>query len=411
MTSRISGWFVLSAVFIVAVFGLFFTFTERKTWPEHRIELSANDQRLIPPASTVWCEAVALYSDHPFVAYQVSQSPLVNPNHLKKQTVSVNLKLGRTRSRNSFKLKYFLLTSSILEVFACASEPGARLLVFKGEEGVHPYLEELTKMENSDSDESDDSSEEMKVSKIDCSNAKNEIFTLCRNIKKRPSLVSDTVVGVGDEVACDASEQRPVIVNITHDGFYVIAALNTNTRNVNHMRLQLVIDRSRYTVIKSGQSSDICSLSTTCTIGLSFASDDSALVWIPDEPNAGRISFTIRSRCKPRLAVFAILSVFLPLVFFVLVAFFVRADRDRIRRIYTRQIRSQMSEEVRINRRIAAPLLRDDIPVSEQPHHCPSVGEEPETDSAFAQEELPPAYHTLYDLPPPYTCVKLDGEK
>lgn len=68
---RVSGWFVLSAVFLVLVFGLFFTFTERKTWPEHRVELGPMDMRLVPPVSTVWCEAVALYSDHSFVAYQV----------------------------------------------------------------------------------------------------------------------------------------------------------------------------------------------------------------------------------------------------------------------------------------------------------------------------------------------------
>ncbi|GBM84649.1 hypothetical protein AVEN_6828-1, partial [Araneus ventricosus] len=69
--------------------------------------------------------------------------------------------------------------------------------------------------------------------------------------------------------------------------------------------------------------------------GLSFASSDRALVWIPDEPNAGKSTFTVRSQCKPRLAVFAILSVFFPLIVFLGVAFVVRADRDRIMRIYS----------------------------------------------------------------------------
>ncbi|XP_015912281.2 uncharacterized protein [Parasteatoda tepidariorum] len=398
MTSKISGWFVLSAVFIVAVFGLFFTFTERKTWPEHRIELSATDQRLIPPASTVWCEAIALTSDHPFVAYQVSQSPHVNANHLNKQKVSVSLKLGGGRSRNSFKLKYFLLTSSVLEIYSCASQEGARLLVFKGEHGVQEYLQKLSEQQNSDDSSMEEaSSEEIQISNLDCS--KNEYFSACRNMKRQKdsSLVSDYAVAVsGEETMCDVVSQRPVKVNITADGFYVIVALNTNKEKTNHFGLQLLIDRSRYTIMKSGHSFDMCSLSTSCTIGLSFASDDGALVWIPEEPNAGRSSFTIRSRCKPRLAVFAILSVFLPLMFFVLVAFFVRADRERIRRIYSRQSSSTLPA-------VAAPLLT-------MPFRTSSTRTEPEA-TTTASEELPPPYHAVFDPPPPYSCLKPEDNK
>lgn len=77
---RVSGWFILSAVFIVLVFGLFFTFTERKTWPEHKVELGPMDMRLVPPVSTLWCEAVALQSDHTFVAYHVSLIFLIKSN-------------------------------------------------------------------------------------------------------------------------------------------------------------------------------------------------------------------------------------------------------------------------------------------------------------------------------------------
>ncbi|GBN60534.1 hypothetical protein AVEN_269241-1 [Araneus ventricosus] len=65
----------------------------------------------------------------------------------------------------------------------------------------------------------------------------------------------------------DVREVRPVHVNITMADFYVIVILNTNRHRSNAIGLRIVLDRSRYTIHKSGNTFDMCSLSTSCTIG------------------------------------------------------------------------------------------------------------------------------------------------
>ncbi|GFU25827.1 DUF4793 domain-containing protein [Nephila pilipes] len=402
---RISGWFVLSAVFIVAVFGLFFTFTERKTWPEQRTELSAADMRLVPPSSTLWCEAIALTSDHPFVAYQVSVPPLIEPKYLNKQRVNLNLKLNGGRSGNFMKLRYYLLPSSVVEISTCATQAGAHLLVFKGEEDVSECLQHLCKDDSDESDSSEDSLEDDSEDSF-CSGDSRKW-----NTKQCSSLISSHMIPSNEEAeettfTCDNFlSARPVKLNISSTDFYEIVVINTNRHKSNAIGLRISLDRSRYTVQKSGQTFDMCSLSTTCTIGLAFASSDRALVWIPDEPNAGRSTFVIRSQCKPRLAVFAILSVFFPLIVFLGVAFVVRADRERIMRIYS--CRGGMErEQERSDSRFVAPLLDDLVTGSGDFTHFPV----PETEQTQT-EELPPPYHTLYDPPPPYACVKDENSK
>ncbi|XP_055941840.1 uncharacterized protein LOC129971884 isoform X2 [Argiope bruennichi] len=394
---RISGWFVLSAVFIVAVFGLFFTFTERKTWPEQRTELSAADMRLVPPSSTLWCEAVALTSDHPFVAYQVSLPPLIEPKHLNKQRVNLNLKLNGGQSGNVMKLRYYLLPASIVEISACATHPGGRLLVFKGDKEVTSCLKQQCGEDSDESDSDEDSSADS--SKCSWSSKTSRCSSLVSN-----SVISSSDVREESSYMCDdVHDVRPVHVNITSADFYVIVILNTNRHRSNAIGLRIVLDRSRYTIHKSGHTFDMCSLSTACTIGLSFASSDRALVWIPDEPNAGRSTFTIRSQCKPRLAVFAILSVFFPLIVFLGVAFVVRADRDRIMRIYSCRGRLERERQERSDSRFVAPLLDDAVAGSGDFTHF-HTREAPQTPT----DEQPPPYHTLYDPPPPYACVKED---
>ncbi|KFM81730.1 hypothetical protein X975_11673, partial [Stegodyphus mimosarum] len=412
---RISGWFVLSAIFIIAVFGLFFTFTERKTWPEQKTELSATDMKLIPPSSTLWCEAIALYSDHPFVAYQVSRAPRINPKHLSRQKVGLQLKLGTSRSSNSVKLRYFLLPSSVMEIVACSSHPGAHLLVFKGEKDIDSCLESLMNKESdsSSANDSDESSEENdSFDYQDLYSLLSKPLESVRHWKSNrcSSLLIYHVVEtsfLGElSLGCSASVAlHPMKVNITSSDYYVIAVLNTNGKTTNNVGLQILLDRSRYVVHRSGQAFDMCSLSTACTIGLGFGSSDRALVWIPDEHNAGRSTFTIRSRCKPRLAVFAILSVFLPLMMFLLVAFVVRADREGIRRIYNRGSPSRNQRRRSEQRRFENPLLDDSVGSSCEALPSTSGGSH---QIASGADELPPPYHTLYDPPPPYACLKIE---
>lgn len=136
--------------------------------------------------------------------------------------------------------------------------------------------------------------------------------------------------------------------------------------------------------------------------GLSFASGDRVLVTVPEEANAGRSSIVIRSRCKPRLAIFAVLSVLLPLLLFLAVAFVVRADRD----IFGKLFRKRRDENTRlaIRQRVVAPLLDDRTASSFESlssHEAPSGGV-----TSVQIDDLPPPYHTLYDPPPPYACVK-----
>lgn len=136
-------------------------------------------------------------------------------------------------------------------------------------------------------------------------------------------------------------------------------------------------------------------------VGLSFASGDRVLVAIPEEANAGRSAVVIRSRCKPRLAIFAVLSVFLPLLLFLAVAFVVRADRDIFGKFFHK--RRDANNRLQIRQRVVAPLLDDrtassfeSLPSQEVPRGVASV----------QIDDMPPPYHTLYDPPPPYACVK-----
>ncbi|KAG8186320.1 hypothetical protein JTE90_005853 [Oedothorax gibbosus] len=406
---RVSGWFVLSAVFLVAVFGLFFTFTERKSWPEQRTELAAADMKLAPAASTLWCEAVALKSDHPFVAYQVSEAPSINPKHLNRQVINLkNLKLQGGGLRNSFKLKYYLLKSSVIEIYACATVPGARLLVFQGEKDLPSYLDYLLhSIKDSDSSESgslNDSSEE-EPSYANCNHSKAINSYTDWSTTKCQSLVSNTEIPVdeGENVASSCEgflDLRRVRVNITSTDFYVISVVGTDHhRATNSIGMRIIIDRSNYSFHKSGLTFDMCSLSTDCTIGLPFGSSDRALILIPDETDAGRKTYVVRSQCKPRLAVFAILSVFFPLVIFIAVAFVVRADRERIMQRMHRGTRTTRTPEEGC-RTVAAPLLDTAASGACTVARCED-----------AVDELPPPYHSLYEAPPPYACVKQEGNK
>ncbi|GFY71312.1 DUF4793 domain-containing protein [Trichonephila inaurata madagascariensis] len=63
-------------------------------------------------------------------------------------------------------------------------------------------------------------------------------------------------------------------------------------------------------------------------------------------------------------------------------------------------------EQERSDSRFVAPLLDDLVSGSGDFTHFPV----PETQHAQS-EELPPPYHTLYDPPPPYACVKEENNK
>lgn len=128
---------------------------------------------------------------------------------------------------------------------------------------------------------------------------------------------------------------------------------------------------------------------------------------IPEEPNAGRSSFLVRSRCKPRLAVFAILSVFLPLLLFLAVAFVIRADRDVLAKLCHRT--GDNNRRRRSNgRRVIRPLLDDGNASSFD--ILPELPGRAEI-SAVQVDEMPPPYHTLYDPPPPYAVLKESDPK
>ncbi|XP_054724846.1 uncharacterized protein LOC129235178 [Uloborus diversus] len=410
---RVSGWFVMSAVFLVAVFGLFFTFTERKTWPEQRVELTATDMRLAPPASTLWCEAVTLHSDHPFVAYQLSQGARINSKHLSHQRVNLQLKLGSTQRSNSLKLKYFLLSSSVIEIVPCSSVSGALLMIFQGEQGVPECLQSFSNQlissnESVDSDEissEEDDFEFVPLMQISERLKNKYCSSLLKHFPIRTSYMD------GSHLSCSSSiEVSPVKINVSTSDSYVIAVLNTNRQVHNEINLQIFLERSKYTVQKTGQTFDMCSLSTTCTIGLGFGTSDRVLLWIPDEANAGRTSFTIRSRCKPRLAVFAILSVFLPLIVFLVVAFVVRADTDRIKNLYNCRSRNRNNNQ---QRRVGVPLLREApaTPISGFDAPTNQRADDRGLQSAIGDDELPPPYHTLYEPPPPYSGLKREATK
>ena len=133
------------------------------------------------------------------------------------------------------------------------------------------------------------------------------------------------------------------------------------------------------------------------------------LVTVPEDPDAGRrtavirsrSTAVIRSRCKPRLAVFAVLSVFLPLLLFLTVAFVIRADRQ----IFSKFFRKRRDANPRLpsSRRVVAPLLDDRTASSFE--SIPS--REVQIGVASVQiDDMPPPYHTLYEPPPPYACVK-----
>lgn len=135
--------------------------------------------------------------------------------------------------------------------------------------------------------------------------------------------------------------------------------------------------------------------------GLSFASGDRVLVAIPEEANAGLSSVVIRSRCKPRLAIFAVLSVFLPLLLFLAVAFVIRADRDIFGKLFRK--RRDANNRTTVSQRVAAPLLDDRTTSSFESLPSQLV---PSGVAAVQIDDLPPPYHTLYDPPPPYACLK-----
>lgn len=411
---RVSGWFILSAVFLVLVFGLFFTFTERKTWPEHRVELGPMDMRLVPPVSTLWCQAVALHSDHPFVAYRVNHSGQINPLRLTSQIVKLGRKkLGRSWSTNHEIYKYFLLPSSVIEIVACSSYPGMKLLVFKGDSDVLECLqalyvslgyqladEKFSKIidfhyeDSSEEDYSDYDSDEIGSS--------SEIITykkICSSLLQSKSI--DLNYDDGSLDCSPFTKLHPLKVNISSADHYVIVVWNANPNVTNYVNLRVMLDRTRYVVQSSGQPLDICSQSHSCTIGLSFVSGDRVLVTVPEEPNPGRSAVVIRSRCKPRLAVFAVLSVFLPLVLFLCVAFVIRADREALNRIFCNK--RDTSTRLPSRSRIVAPLLDDRTASSFEslPAH------ENRNEVATVQiDDMPPPYHSLYDPPPPYTCVR-----
>lgn len=125
---------------------------------------------------------------------------------------------------------------------------------------------------------------------------------------------------------------------------------------------------------------------------------------MPEEPNAGRRNFVVRTRCKPRLAVFAFLSVILPFLLFLAVSYVVRTDRDSVESFFCKIRRSSASRHSS-RQRIVAPLLDD--------HSAGSVESFPRVDrtetAAVQIEDMPPPYHSLYDPPPPYACVKNTG--
>lgn len=73
-----------------------------------------------------------------------------------------------------------------------------------------------------------------------------------------------------DEYSTECSpsiESHPVKINITSADYYVIVVWNTNRQVTNHVNLQVMLDRTRYTVRTSGQTLNICALSNSCTIG------------------------------------------------------------------------------------------------------------------------------------------------
>lgn len=407
-----SGWFVLSAVFVVLTFGLFFTFTERKSWPERRMELGPADMRLAPPVSTIWCEAVALHSDHSFVAYQVNHATRINSKRLSLQRVNLAVKLGSSWTTNFVKLKYFLLPSSVVEIVACSRHSGVKLMVFKGDLDVQSCLQSLVVRQESKSsvyDSDEDSSEEDEIDDMgfdyhseDSADGDVAYRKFCSTLIAYHSLD----VSYMDAMTCNPrTEVSPVKVNVTSADSYVIVAWNTNRGVTNHVDVQVMLDRTRYTVHhKSGHTFDLCSLATSCTIGLGFATGDRVLVSIPEEPNSGRSSFVVRTRCKPRLAVFAVLSVLLPLLLFLAVAFVVRADREKFGRLWCKRQDTSNNRQQSNRPRIVAPLLDD--------RNVESFDECERAENTLVQaDELPPPYHTLYDPPPSYSCVKESENK
>lgn len=138
--------------------------------------------------------------------------------------------------------------------------------------------------------------------------------------------------------------------------------------------------------------------------GLDFASGNRVLVTMPEEPNSGRSSFIVRSRCKPRLAVFAILSVFLPLLLFLAVAFVVRADREAFfGKLCCRKENTRPSQRVR-------PIFVEPYLDNQNTDSLESFPI-PEEERFEQHDEMPPPYHTLYDSPPPYACLEQEKEK
>lgn len=63
---------------------------------------------------------------------QVNHSGQIQPFRLASQIVRfVRKKFGRSWSTNFEDHKYFLLPSSVMEIVACSSSPGMKLLIFK----------------------------------------------------------------------------------------------------------------------------------------------------------------------------------------------------------------------------------------------------------------------------------------
>lgn len=109
--------------------------------------------------------------------------------------------------------------------------------------------------------------------------------------------------------------------------YYVVTRGSGDTRNaLNHVLLHVRLNRSGYEL---PDNMILCRSQNSCEIPLNFGSSEKVVVYVSAEPDAGSVSFPIRSKCKPRLFFYLCVFLAFPLTFAVGLTLAIRQARRR----------------------------------------------------------------------------------
>ncbi|XP_023233474.1 uncharacterized protein LOC111633184 [Centruroides sculpturatus] len=278
--------------------------------PEYRTGIASTDMKIMDRLSNVWCGWQEVSSSHPISTYRITGEPTIRRNFNRHYRLNFTKKLHFGKES---QLQYFFLPGSAVDIRACTNKNGIFMRIFKSIQKwedclrirrTHSFRSEDSSSEESDEDE-DFGDHIKKFWKNQSKKKFNENFrnwypSECKHFKSFKIPFSAK--------ACDSTA---LSFSVDEKETYVFSLEDYHSSSdESQTKIHVFLNRTTYDIYSNPP---ICKSAFRCEVSLSFGSDNRAIIVVEPENDAGAVSYTVISSCKPRVFFFILLFVLIPL--------------------------------------------------------------------------------------------------